>query len=308
MSSLIVTELRRYHEKKVDLWKQYQLQRHCDVTLTTAGEVTLECHRKPLRSSSYFERKLEDHDNNLNNSISKCNVMHTFISLPSISLEALTTLIRFAYTGECLINKENIREVLKFSELWDFPYVTSKCFMYLMQTATINNACSHFQMIKEAGCSCKRVIDYFSCFIRTHFRELYRSNQIKDLTLDTLSILLKSDEINVESEDVLFESILAVSSTESDECEMLNCFGLIRFEHLTDDYLMDIAIPMAKRPLAAAYVNIQDAIKKRFQRASSRCEQPPRSSVNVNPVLHDESLYFIQNDLGIYEYCEIDDR
>ena len=83
--------------------------------------------------------------------------------------------------------------------------------------------------------ACHNLMVHICYFVRDNYNNLWFSNRDTDL----LSEVLQHDFINVDREDIIFDSIVAITNISDKEREKL--VNLIRFHHLSDDYLLKIS-------------------------------------------------------------------
>ena len=90
-----------------------------------------------------------------------------------------------------------------------------------------------------------------SYYIREHLNELSEGNHLVQLSLKAFCEIIKSDEVNVETEDVICATAMKmIENGQSDE-DITRCLNLIRYEYLTLQYMLTVLrIPriMLKEP------------------------------------------------------------
>ena len=80
---------------------------------------------------------------------------------------------------------------------------------------------------------CQNLVEHINYFVRDNYDDLCFKMGNQDI--DLLSEVLKHDFINVESEDIIYDSIVNIENISEEERE--NLVDLIRFHHLSDDHL-----------------------------------------------------------------------
>ena len=215
--------------------KQYYV-RHmfCDVTLTTNQSAdnhqSVECHKLVLLSSSpYFISLLGTKDNEIN-----------IIDLSPASFNVVKEIIGFLYNGECSLRHSTLIETLETSVKWKLPLLTEECFTYMRKFKNMEYACRFYELsLKHRNID---AIYDMSHYIREHLSELSEGNHLVQLSLKAFCEIIQSDEVNVETEDVICATAMNLIEKEQSDEDITKCLKLIRYEYLTPDCLFDVTI------------------------------------------------------------------
>ena len=78
--------------------------------------------------------------------------------------------------------------------------------------------------------------------IRKHLSELSEGNHLVQLSLKAFCEIIKSDEVNVETEDVICATAMRMIENEQSDENIIKCLKLIRYEHLKPDFLFDVTM------------------------------------------------------------------
>ena len=216
-----------------NLKHNYECQMFCDVTLTTNqssadNHQSVECHKLVLLSSSpYFKSLLGPKEDQIN-----------IIDVSPVSINVVKEIIGFLYNGECLLHHSTLIETLETSLLWKLPMLTEECFTYMRKFKNMENVCRFYELsLKHQNID---AIYDMSKYIREDLRELSEGNHLVQLSLKAFCEIIKSDEVNVETEDVICATAMNLIENEHSEEDITKCLKLIRYEHLTSDYLFDV--------------------------------------------------------------------
>ena len=216
-----------------NLKHNYECKMFCDVTLTTnqsAADVqSVECHKLVLLSSSpYFKSLLSPKDDQIN-----------IIDVSPVSIIVVKEIIGFLYNGECLLHHSTLKETLETSVTWKLPLLTEECFTYMRKFKDMENVCRFYELsLKHQNID---AIYDMSNYIREHLNELSEGNHLVQLSLKAFCEIIKSDEVNVETEDVICATAISIIENEQSDEDITKCLKLIRYEHLTSDFLFDVA-------------------------------------------------------------------
>ena len=205
----------------------------CDVTLTTNQSAdfhqSIECHKLVLLSSSSYFKSLLGTNNDIN-----------IIDLSPASFNVVKEIIGFLYNGECLLRHSTLIETLETSVTWNLPLLTEECFTYMRKFKSIEYACRFYELsLKHHNID---AIYDMSNYIREHFSELSEGNNLVQLSLKAFCEIIKSDEVNVETEDVICATAMSLIEKEQSDEDFTKCLKLIRYEQLTPDCLFDVTM------------------------------------------------------------------
>ena len=216
-----------------NLKHNYECQMFCDVTLTTNQSAadnhqSVECHKLVLlSSSSYFKSLLSPKDNQIN-----------IIDVSPVSINVVKEIIGFLYNGECLLHHSTLTETLETSVTWKLPLLTEECFTYMRKFKKFEDAGRFYELsLKHKNFD---AIYDMSNYIREHLSELSEGNHLVQLSLKAFCEIIKSDEVNVETEDVICATAMSLIENEQSDEDITRCLKLIRYEHLTSDFLFDV--------------------------------------------------------------------
>ena len=218
------------------LKRQFELQKLCDVTLTTTNQESpqltssIECHKVVLSSSSrYFEQYITDNGDEVN-----------IIDVSPVNIGVMKEVLAFLYNGECLICKSNVFELLDTAKMWVVPDLAAECCRYLINTKTLDNVCYLYEALSKFDH--QETSAKLCYFIREHFKELHENKQISCLSVRSFNRIIAFNDIHVDNEDVIFQSaemIVEKSSGAVDQEDLAKCWELIRFEFMSMPYLIE---------------------------------------------------------------------
>ena len=216
-----------------NLKHNYECQMFCDVTLTTNqssadNHQSVECHKLVLLSSSpYFKSLLNPKNDQIN-----------IIDVSPVSINVVKEIIGFLYNGECFLHHSTLTETLETSVTWKLPLLTEECFTYMRKFKNMENVCRFYELsLKHQNID---AIYDMSNYIREHLSELSEGNHLVQLSLKAFCEIIKSDEVNVETEDVICATAMSLIENKQSIEDITKCLKLIRYEHLTSDYLFDV--------------------------------------------------------------------
>ena len=227
----------------------YECQMFGDVTLTTNqlgadNHQSVECHKLVLLTSSpYFKSLLSPKDDQIN-----------IIDVSPVSINVVKEIIGFLYNGQCLLHHSTLIETLETSVTWKLPLLTEECFTYMRKFKNMEYAGRFYELsLKHQHID---AIYDMSNYIREHLRELSEGNHLVQLSLKAFCDIIKSDEVNVETEDVICATAMSLIKNEQSDDDITKCLKLVRYEYLTSDFLFDVALsqPIMKHEPQKSYL------------------------------------------------------
>ena len=252
-----------------NLKHNYECQMFCDITLTTNQSAadnhqSVECHKLVLLSSSpHFQSLLVPKDDQIN-----------IIDVSPVSINVVKEIIGFLYNGECLLHHSTLIETLETSVIWKIPLLTEECFTYMRKFKNMEYAGRFYELsLKHKNID---AIYDMSNYIRKHLNELSEGNHLVQLSLKAFCEIIKSDEVNVETEDVICATTMSLFENEQSDEDIRKCLKLIRYEHLTPDFLFDVALSqsiMRKEPQKSY---LKNAHTYQFNKEKMQPEQTAR--------------------------------
>ena len=195
----------------------------CDVTIvTTIPEInSIECHRIVLfSSSSYFS------------DIFSKNQSEKLIEEYTFSYPIVLAAINFLYTGHIDITLDNVRQLLDLSIKWKTQYLFTQTLEFICEHLNRDNVLEYYNLAFELRF--QNLIEATSVLIRKHFNELWR--KLRDLSKEAIIHLLHHNEINVESEDLIYALVIDWHEKHI-ECDLAPVLQLVRFDEMNEDYL-----------------------------------------------------------------------
>ena len=244
--------------------KQHQESgEYCDVTLTSNDE-SVECHKVVLSSASIY----------LNHRFSSEEQDTNIIDVSPINIEVLNNLIAYLYNSEYTVDDANVLDLLDISGKWELVGLGAQCGEYMKQNLNIDNACKWYERMLES--EQHETAEFINHFIRENYTILHNTNKLIQLDINNFISIITNDEINVENEDVVFDSTMRLIQNNPDVPEVAVCYRLVRFEHITSSYLLE---EVSDHPLMRQYPQrhyLKAAVKYQCSKDSMQPTQSAR--------------------------------
>ena len=104
------------------------------------------------------------------------------LSFPYVPSSALKTLLDFAYTGDCRITNENVRQILPFAENFSIPFLMQQCANFLLHEIKTENCIEIFKLAKAYFCP--ELVNKARLHLLYNFKELMEVPGFCELTFD----------------------------------------------------------------------------------------------------------------------------
>lgn len=179
----------------------------CDVTLE-AGDVQLSAHRALLAACSPYFRCM--FASGLRES------KENFVRLEGVDGDVLAEIVDFFYSGKLLLRKLDLEETLRAASLFQLPGVREAAAEMLQRRLGPSNCLSIRAFAAAHGA--QRLQAAADAYARRHFQKVLRAkDEFLALDVDDLERLLSSDGLNVESEESVYEAVMAWTEYNADK-------------------------------------------------------------------------------------------
>lgn len=170
----------------------------CDVELC-AGKNRVSAHRVVLSACSpYFNAMFTG---------KLLESQKQVIYLKEVDESALHILVDFAYTGKAQVTQENVQVLLPAANMLQLNRVKEICCHFLVQQLHSSN-CLGISKFAEAY-SCQSLQKKSRKYVQDHFQDVIQHEEFLLLSASQLTELLRDDNLNVVSEQVVFEAVLS---------------------------------------------------------------------------------------------------
>lgn len=155
------------------------------------------------------------------------------INLHEIHGNELKALIDFCYTGYIDINETNVMELMETASRTEFTLIEDACACFLRQKLNVLNCLMTWISI-EPFINLKRLTGMALKMVEENFVEVAETQEFLLLDVGHLSTLLKSDGLNVYSEEEVFNALSKWVNydQENRKCNVKYLLETIRFSQL----------------------------------------------------------------------------
>lgn len=189
------------------------------------------CHRLVLAASSPFFKAMFLSD--LEESKKR------EIVLKDVEPSVMGMILRYLYTSDINLTEQNVQDIFMVANMYQIPSIFSVCVSYLQEKLVLGNCLAIFRL--GLLLDCPRLALSARDFICERYQVVVRDQDFLQLGPSELGILITSDALNVEREEVVFESLMDwVRHDETNRLkdlpELLHC---VRFRLIPVDYFKE---------------------------------------------------------------------
>ncbi|KAK3881543.1 hypothetical protein Pcinc_014015 [Petrolisthes cinctipes] len=221
------------HHAKVALRRMedyYTRGQLCDVTLVAGGR-RIRAHRLVLSAASdYFAAMFTS---------PVLEATQEEVALRDMDAEALLTLVNYCYTGSLELHEDTVEVVLSTAHHLLLTEVVGVCCEYLAKQLHPAN-CLGIQLFADTQ-GCSELHRLASKFTAEHFEDVMQHQEFVQLPPDEAARLLASDDLNVPSEELIFQALVLwlKHDLEGRNKEMARLLALVKLPLLSPQFLTD---------------------------------------------------------------------
>nr|XP_039267693.1 kelch-like protein 28 [Styela clava] len=196
MASKSTTNLSSLHSVGV-LCNLDDLRKHenlCDVSLCVGG-CQLSAHKVVLSACSPYFKAMFTQDMAEKN--------QSYVTFHCVNVDAMEMIIDFAYTGKLQVTASNVQSLVPAACLFQMHLIIDECCQFLESQLHVNNCIGIWRFAYDYGLI--ELTQVLFKFINQNFEEISKLDEIHDLPVKYLIKILSSDDLNVSSEESVFQ-------------------------------------------------------------------------------------------------------
>ena len=191
----------------------------------------LPCHRLVLAACSPFFKVMFQLDSE------ECKRRE--VVLEDVEPSVMATVLRYIYTSDINLTENNVQEIFMAANTFQIPSIFTVCVSFLCDRLGLGNCLAIFRL--GLLLDCRDLAVAARDYICEHYQVLVRDQDYHHLGPSELAAIIISDNLNVEGEEVVFESVLRwVAHDEGDRIkdlpDLLEC---VRFRLMDANYFSD---------------------------------------------------------------------
>ncbi|XP_052253854.1 kelch-like protein 18 [Dreissena polymorpha] len=202
----------------------------CDVTLKV-GDRKYRAHRIVLAASIPYFHAMFTHD--------MVESKQDEISMQGIDPNSLEALVNFSYNGRVEIDQTNVQSLLVAASFLHLQAVKDACCEFLKKRLHPQNCLGVRCFADQYMCS--GLVEASNKFLQKNFKDVMKSEEFMNLSKAEVQEILGRDELNVGSEEQVFEAMLSwIKKDGANREEFLpDLMGKVRLPLLTPQFLSD---------------------------------------------------------------------
>ncbi|KAL4656631.1 kelch-like protein 41b [Arapaima gigas] len=197
------------------------------------GDRSLPCHRLIMAACSPYFRDLFFSEDGKQAGNSK------EVVLEDVDATAMDTIVNYLYSAEMDITDENVQDIFAVANRFQIPSVFTACVNYLQRKLSLANCLAIFRL--GLVTSCPRLAMAARDYVADRFETIAKSDEFLELAPHELFVIIGGDGLNVEKEEVVFESLMRwVRSNKEKRVKTLgDAFEYVRFRLLPEKYFKE---------------------------------------------------------------------
>lgn len=216
-----------------------------DVTLCV-DNVEFACHKNVLAALSQYFRLMFTLD--------MAEKKLDRIDIYDVDAKSMKDILEYAYTGRIRITRSNAQNLLGAASLFQILPVQRACAKFMESQLDVHNCIGIHYFAEIHNCVALKI--KAREFIEKRFPEVCTCDEFYSLTFTKLAEIVLSDELNVDSEEVVVEAVMSwveqdFFSRKGDFCELLPLtrLGLLKSRYLQDTLLKHKLVKSCKKCL-----------------------------------------------------------
>ncbi|XP_062595496.1 kelch-like protein 12 [Saccostrea cucullata] len=212
-----------------EMYSLYEEQMLIDITLKVEGQTIL-CHRNVLAATSVYFKAMFTMGLN--------ETMKDVVELNEVEYETVRDLVEYAYTGHLKITQDAVQSLLSTSSLFQILPVVKACAKFLESQLDDSNCIGIYHFAQSHDC--KGLAIKAKEHLEKTFPEVCKSEEFLSLPLDKVKSIIQSNDLNVDSEEVIFNAIISwITADPERHADIAELFPLVRLSLLSSDFLCD---------------------------------------------------------------------
>ncbi|XP_061661296.1 kelch-like protein 40b [Syngnathoides biaculeatus] len=189
------------------------------------------CHRLVLCAcSSYFRALfLSDLDESKKREV----------VLEDVEPGVMGLILKYLYTSRINVTEQNVQDIFAVANIYQIPSIFTVCVSFLQKRLSLSNCLAVFRL--GLMLDCPRLAISARNFACERFRLISRDEDFLQLQPNELAAILANDNLDVDSEEVVFEALMSWVARDSGEREkelpgLLDC---VRLRLVGEEYLKE---------------------------------------------------------------------
>ncbi|XP_041670351.1 kelch-like protein 40b [Cheilinus undulatus] len=189
------------------------------------------CHRLVLCAcSSYFRSIfLSDLDESKKREI----------VLEDVEPGVMGLILKYLYTSKINVTEQNVQDIFAVANIYQIPSIFTVCVSFLQKRLSLSNCLAIFRL--GLMLDCPRLAVSARNYACENFHLISRDEEFLQLLPSELAAILTNDNLNVESEEVVFDALMnwVSQDAENREKELPDLLDCVRLRLVSEDFLKE---------------------------------------------------------------------
>ncbi|XP_054644383.1 kelch-like protein 41a isoform X2 [Dunckerocampus dactyliophorus] len=196
------------------------------------GDRSIPCHRLILAACSPYFREIYFSEDGR-------EMVNKEVVLENLDPGIMEVIVNYMYSAEIDINDDNVQDIMAVAGRFQIPSVFTVCVNYLQKKLTVNNCIAIYRL--GLMLNCPRLAIAARDYIADRFETVAKDEDFLDLVSHELFAVIGADGLNVEKEEVVFETLMRwIRKDKENRMKSLEeAFDCIRFCLLPEKYFKE---------------------------------------------------------------------
>lgn len=180
------------------------------------------------------------------------------IVLEDVEPGVIGLILKYLYTSKINVTEQNVQDIFAVANMYQIPSIFTVCVSFLQKRLSLSNCLAIFRL--GLMLDCPRLAVSARNYACERFQLISKDEDFLQLNATELAAILTNDNLNVETEEAVFEAMMrwVLRDPDSREKELPDLLDCVRLRLVTDDYLKE---KVEKHQLISANPELQQKLK-----------------------------------------------
>ncbi|XP_037612550.1 kelch-like protein 40b [Sebastes umbrosus] len=161
------------------------------------------------------------------------------IVLEDVEPGVMGLILKYLYTSKINVTEQNVQDIFAVANIYQIPSIFTVCVSFLQKRLSLSNCLAVFRL--GLMLDCPRLAISARNFACERFELISRDEEFFQLLPNELAAILANDNLNVETEEAVFEALMNWMSrdTESREKDLSGLLDCVRLRLVNEEYLKE---------------------------------------------------------------------
>uniref|UniRef100_A0A672G2I3 Kelch-like family member 40b n=1 Tax=Salarias fasciatus TaxID=181472 RepID=A0A672G2I3_SALFA len=162
------------------------------------------------------------------------------IVLEDVEPGVMGLVLKYLYTSKINVTEQNVQDIFAVANVYQIPSIFTVCVSFLQKRLSLSNCLAIYRLGLMLDCA--RLAVSARNYACEHFKIISRDEEFLQLLPSELAAILVNDNLNVETEEAVFEALMSWVSwdAESREKELPGLLDCVRLRLVSEDYLKEM--------------------------------------------------------------------